>query len=57
MATIFLSVGSGAVVQVVISLHKAILANAEERIWTPLTASGLMAGLMIMYATGLLVAI
>jgi ZIP family zinc transporter len=57
MATLFLSVGSGAVVQVVISLHRAISANSDERTWTPLTAAGLMAGLVIMYGTGLLVAV
>lgn len=57
LATLFLSVGAGAVAQVVIALLKVISANSEQSAWTPMTATGLMSGMIIMYGTGLLVVV
>ena len=51
--TLFLAVGAGAVAQVVVLLVPRLL---RERRLAPLAASGLVAGLLVMYATGLLVA-
>lgn len=57
LATLFLSVGAGAITQVVITLFKVISADSEQSAWTPMTAAGLMAGMVIMYGTGLLVVV
>jgi zinc transporter ZupT len=57
LATLFLSVGAGAIAQVVIALYRTVAREREsESVWTPLTAGGLVAGMMVMYGTGLLVA-
>ena len=55
-ATLFLSAGVGAIIQVVLVLYRMV-ARQSEVVWTPLTASGFMTGLLLMYGTGLLVAI
>jgi hypothetical protein len=55
-ATLFLSIGVGAIIQVVLALHRMVAAQTENVVWTPLNASGLMVGLLMMYGTGLLVA-
>jgi zinc transporter ZupT len=55
-ATLFLSIGAGAIIQVVLALHRMVAAQTENVVWTPLNASGLMVGLLMMYGTGLLVA-
>jgi hypothetical protein len=55
-ATVFLSVGAGAIAQVVLALHRVVARQLQGRIWTPYTAGGVLAGLLVMYATGLLVA-
>ncbi len=55
-ATLFLSIGAGAIVQVVLALHRMVAAQTGNVVWTPLNASGLMVGLLMMYGTGLLVA-
>jgi zinc transporter ZupT len=52
--TLFLAVGAGAVAQVVMLLVPRLM--REGRRVAPLTAAGLVAGLLVMYATGLLVA-
>ncbi len=57
LATLFLSFGAGAVVQVILALFKVMSVGVEGRVWTPVTAGGLMAGLLIMYGTGLLVVV
>lgn len=54
-AALFLSIGIGAIVQVILAVYRMIAKPGEE-IWTPLTATGLMTGLLIMYGTGLFVA-
>jgi zinc transporter ZupT len=56
-ATLFLAVGAGAIAQVVVALSKVVGRDVEGGLWTPTTASGLLAGLLIMYGTGLLVAV
>jgi len=57
LATLFLSVGAGAIAQVVIALYRTVAREREsESVWTPLTAGGLVAGMLVMYGTGLLVA-
>ena len=56
-ATLFLSIGVGAIVQVVVALYKMVARQSPETVWTPLTAGGLMAGLVVMYSTGLFVAL
>ncbi len=56
-ATLFLSIGVGAIIQVVVALYKMVARQSPQTVWTPLTAGGLMAGLVIMYATGLFIAL
>jgi len=53
-ATLFLAVGAGAIAQVIIALWR-VMGDGVPR-WTPTTAGGVLAGLVLMYATGLLVA-
>ena len=56
-ATLFLSIGVGAIIQVVVALYKMVARQSPDTVWTPLTASGLMAGLVVMYTTGLFIAL
>lgn len=57
LATLFLAIGAGAITQVIIALYKVVARDpAEGAVWTPLTAGGLIAGMLVMYGTGLLVA-
>jgi zinc transporter, ZIP family len=53
---LFLSVGAGAVVQVVIVLAKHLSRGATGGLTAPLNAVGLVTGLVLMYLTGLFVA-
>jgi ZIP family zinc transporter len=55
LATLCLAVGAGAILQVIGVLYRA-LAQETETVWSPLNAFGVGAGLVLMYATGLLVA-
>jgi zinc transporter ZupT len=55
-ATIFLAVGAGAIAQVVVALYRVVARETQGPVWNPLTAGGLVAGMLVMYATGLLVA-
>lgn len=55
-ATLFLSVGAGAIAQVVIALYRLVARELEGAVWTPYTAGGVVAGMVVMYGTGLLVA-
>lgn len=55
-ATLFLSIGVGAIAQVVVALYKMVARETQGAIWTPYTASGVLAGLLVMYGTGLMVA-
>ena len=53
--TLFFAVGAGAIVQVVWELIKLFSRRSEGGLTAPLNVAGLMAGLLIMYVTGLLV--
>jgi zinc transporter ZupT len=56
LATLFLSVGAGAIAQVIVALYRVVARErGAEPLWTPFTAGGLVAGMVIMYGTGLLV--
>ncbi|MGH7645293.1 MAG: ZIP family metal transporter [Gemmatimonadales bacterium] len=57
LATVCLGVGVGAILQVVGVLYRVIRRETEGAVWTPLNALGVAAGLMVMYSTGLLVAL
>ncbi len=56
-ATLFLSIGVGAIIQVVVALYRMVARQSPGTVWTPLTAGGLMAGLVVMYTTGLFIAL
>lgn len=55
LGTLCLAVGAGAILQVLGVLYKA-LGQETGNVWSPRNAMGVAAGLLIMYATGLLVA-
>jgi len=55
LATLCLAIGAGAILQVVGVLYKALRQPTGDA-WSPLNAMGVATGLLIMYATGLLVA-
>lgn len=58
VATVFfLAVGAGAVAQVVWALYKLLGRRAEGGLAAPLNVGGLVAGLAIMYLTGMFVAV
>jgi ZIP family zinc transporter len=57
IATLFLAVGAGAIAQVLLALHRVVARETDGMVWSPVTASGVLAGLAIMYGTGLLVAV
>ncbi len=53
--TFFLAVGAGAIAQVVYELWRLFARRAGAGLAMPLNAAGLLVGMLIMYATGLLV--
>jgi ZIP family zinc transporter len=58
-ATVFLALGAGAIAQVVYEVGRLIVRQSEEDgspVLSPATFGGLVAGIVIMYATALLVA-
>ncbi|MEX2610249.1 MAG: metal transporter [Gemmatimonadota bacterium] len=55
-ATLFLAIGAGAVAQVVLQLVRLFRRGQGQGLTAPLNAAGVLAGLLVMYATGLLVA-
>lgn len=55
LITLFFALGAGAVVQVVWELIKLFRRRGEGGLLRPLNAVGLLAGLVLMYATGLLI--
>jgi zinc transporter ZupT len=57
LATVAMGLGAGAILQVVGVLYRAVAREAGEQVWTPLNAMGVAAGLLVMYGTGLLVAL
>ena len=56
LATVFMGIGAGAILQVLGVLYKVVARDTEGRLWTPLNSLGVAAGLVVMYGTGLLVA-
>jgi ZIP family zinc transporter len=55
MATFFLALGAGAILQVIIEVSKLLQRSWPKGLFTPLNAMGLMLGLAIMYVTALMV--
>ena len=53
---LFLAIGAGAIVQVIAVLGRSMGSHGREGLMGPLNAAGLVAGLIVMYATGLFVA-
>ena len=55
-STLFLALGAGAIAQVVYELWKLFRRSSDAPLSSPLNATGVLAGLLVMYATSLLVA-
>ena len=53
--TLFFAIGAGAIVQVVYEIWRLFARRSGAGLTAPLNAAGLLAGMLIMYATGLLV--
>jgi zinc transporter, ZIP family len=53
--TLFLAIGAGAIAQVVYELWRMFSRRTSSVMYSPLNTAGLFLGLLIMYATGLLV--
>lgn len=53
--TLFFAIGAGAIVQVVYELGRLLVRGSAGRALSPLNAAGVLAGLVIMYATGVVV--
>jgi ZIP family zinc transporter len=53
---LFLAIGAGAIVQVIVVLGRSMGSRGRSGLTGPLNAVGLVAGLIVMYATGLFVA-
>lgn len=56
IAVLFLSVGAGAIAQVVVALYRVVERESEGTTLNPITATGTVVGFAIMYGTGLFVA-
>lgn len=56
LSTLALSLGAGAILQVLGVLYR-VVGRETPKVWTPLNALGVTAGLILMYGTGLLVAL
>jgi ZIP family zinc transporter len=56
VAAVMFGIGAGAIAQVIVQIAPAIRA-ADGRLLNPLAASGLLTGLLVMYATGLMVSV
>ena len=56
LATLCMAIGAGAILQVLGVLYRAVERETGSALWTPLNAMGVVAGLVLMYGTGLLVA-
>ena len=54
VATVFLGIGVGAILQVIVVLFK-MFNRAGQQLWRPSIAGGVLSGLALMYLTGLLV--
>jgi ZIP family zinc transporter len=57
LGTLCMAIGAGAILQVLGVLYRAVSSETGRgAMWTPLNAMGVVAGLLVMYTTGLLVA-
>ena len=56
LGALCLGVGAGAILQVLGVLYRMVARETPAGLWTPLNALGIVAGLIVMYGTGLLVA-
>ena len=56
-SVLFLAIGAGAIVQVIFVLGKSMGSQGRGGLKGPLNAAGVVGGLMVMYATGLFVAV
>ena len=55
-SVLFLAIGAGAIAQVIVVLGRSMGSHGREGLRGPLNAAGLVAGLIVMYTTGLFVA-
>ena len=55
LTTLFFAIGAGAIVQVVYEIWRLFARREAVGLTSPLNTAGLLAGMLIMYATGLLV--
>ncbi|WP_420449149.1 ZIP family metal transporter [Candidatus Palauibacter sp.] len=55
LATFFLALGAGAILQVIVEVTRLIRKSWPEGLFTPLNATGLLLGLLVMYGTALMV--
>lgn len=56
-SVLFLAIGAGAIIQVILVLGRSMGSHGRAGLKGPLNAAGLVAGLLVMYATGLFVAV
>ena len=56
-SVLFLAIGVGAIIQVIWVIVRSLMAENEFGLTAPLNAAGLVAGLILMYVTGLFVAV
>ena len=56
LTTLFFAIGAGAIIQVIWELWKLFARRPDGGLTHPLNAAGLLAGMLIMYVTGLFVA-
>jgi ZIP family zinc transporter len=57
LAGLMFGIGAGAIAQVIVQIAPSIRAPQRGPLLSPLTAGGLLCGLLVMYATGLLVSV
>jgi len=55
-SVLFLAIGAGAIVQVIAVLGRSMRSDGRDGLMGPLNATGVVVGLIVMYATGLFVA-
>lgn len=55
LATFFLALGAGAILQVIVEVTRLIRKSWPQGVFTPLNATGLLLGLLVMYGTALMV--
>jgi zinc transporter ZupT len=57
LAGLMFGIGAGAIAQVIVQIVPAIRGTDKGPLLTPLVAGGLLSGLVVMYATGLLISV